>query len=109
MGGVWFPGSMFEFLANILANTSAFSKASAATVPSFLDNGGYECVEKLELIDFAKDHKNLLPLGQDNSLFLMEATCSDFACLIVLLQCDLAFKMAEWFMSVGDDCHALYV
>ena len=78
-----FPGSMFEFLANISANTSAFSKASAATVPSSLDNGGNECAEKLEPIDFAKDQKDLLLLGQDNSLFLMETACSDLATLIV--------------------------
>ena len=103
-----FPGSMFELLSNISANTSAFSKASAATVPSSLDNGGNECVEKLERIDFAKYQKDLLPLGQDNSLFLMETTCSDFASLIVLLQSDLAFKEAEWLMSVGDDSDDLY-
>ena len=96
-------------MANISANTSAFSKASAATVPSSLDNGGNECVEKLEPIDFAKDQKGLLAIGQDNSLFLMETTCSDFATLIILLQSDLAFKNAEWLMSVGDDSHDLYV
>ena len=58
-----FPGSMFELLASVSANTSAFSKASAATVPSSLDNGGNEFVEKLETIDFAKDQQDLLPLG----------------------------------------------
>ena len=100
---------MFEFLANISGNTSAFSITSATTVPSFLDNSGNECVEKLELIDFAKDQKDLLPLGQDNSLFLMKTTYSDFANLIVLLQSDLAFKKAEWLMFVGDDSHTLYV
>ena len=46
---------MFEFLATISAKTSAFSKASTAIVPSSLDSGGNGCVEKLELIDFAKD------------------------------------------------------
>ena len=76
---------MIEFLANISAKISAFSKASAAIVPSFLDSGGNECVEKLKLIDFAKDQKDLLPFGQANSLFLTEATCSDFASLTVLL------------------------
>ena len=100
---------MFEFLANISAKISAFSKASAAIVPSFLDIGGNECVEKLEPIDFAKDQKDLLLLGQDNRLFLMEATCSYFSSLIVLLQNDLAFKKAERLMSVGDDSQALYV
>ena len=35
---------MFEFMANILAKISAFSKASAAIVPSSLDSGGNECV-----------------------------------------------------------------
>ena len=104
-----FPRSMFEFLANISANTSAISKASAATVPPHLDNPGKECVEKLELIDFAKNQKDLLPLGQDNSLFLTETTYSDFAKLIVLLQSNLAFKNAEWLMFVGDDCNTLYV
>ena len=69
-----FPGSMFEFLANISAITSAFFNASAATVPQFQDKSGSECVEKLELIDFAKNQKDLLPLGQDNSLFLIEPT-----------------------------------
>ena len=53
---------MFKFLPNIAANTSAFSKASDATVPSSLDNGGNECVEKLEPIDFAKDQKDLIYL-----------------------------------------------
>ena len=90
-----FPGSMFEFLAHISANTSAFSKASAAIVPSFLGSGGNECVDKLELIDFAKDQKDLLSFGQANSLFLTEATFSDFASWTVLLQSDLAFKKAE--------------
>ena len=71
---------MFEFLANISANTSAFSKASAATVPSSLDNGGNECVEKLELIDYTKDQKDLPPLGQGNSLFLMETKFSFIYC-----------------------------
>ena len=53
-----------------------------------IKKGGNECVEKLKPIDFAKDQKDLLPLGQYNSLFLMETTCSDFASLIVLLQSD---------------------
>ena len=109
MPGVRLSGSIFDFLTNISANISTFSKASAATVLSSLDNGDNGCVEKLEPIDFAKDQKDLLPLGQDNSLFLMETTHSDFANLIVLLQSDLAFKKAEWLMSVGDDSHALYV
>ena len=65
---------MFEFLANISDKISACSKASAAIVPSSLDIGGNECVEKLELIDFAKDQKDLLPFGQTSSLFLTEAT-----------------------------------
>ena len=77
---------MFEFLANISAKISAFSKASAAIV-SFLDSGGNECVEKLELIDFAKDQKNLLPFGHANSLLLTNITpqlqrrqaCSSFS------------------------------
>ena len=86
---------MFEFLANISEKISAFSKASATIVPSSLDSGGNECVEKLEIIDFAKDQKDLLPFGQANSLFLTEATCSDFAFWTVLLQSDLAFKKAE--------------
>ena len=68
------PRSMFEYLANLPANASAFSKASVATVPSSLDNGGNECVENLEPIDFGKDQKDLLRLGQNNSLFLMETT-----------------------------------
>ena len=33
---------------------------------------------------------------------MLEKTCSDFATLIVFLQSDLAFKKAEWLMSVGD-------
>ena len=86
---------MYEFLANMSAKISDFSKASAAIVPSSLDSGGNECVEKLELIDSAKVQKDLLPFGHANSLFLTEATCSDFASWTVLLQSDLAFKKAE--------------
>ena len=82
-------------MANISAKISAFSKASAAIVPSSLDSGGNECVEKLELIDFAKDQKELISFGHANSLFLTEAKCSDFASWTALLQSDLAFKKAD--------------
>ena len=90
---------MFEFLANISAKISAFSKASTTIVPSSLDSGGNECVEKIELFDFVKDQKDLIPARQANSLHLTEAIYSDFACWTVLLQSNLAFKKAEWLVS----------
>ena len=60
---------MFDFLANISAKIFTFSKASAVIIPTLLKSGGNECVQKLELINFAKSQKDLLSFGHANSYF----------------------------------------